>query len=228
MQLTEVQIQQLFAFTQAHHVKYYDVQIELVDHLASRIEEATAQNANLSFDDALQNVFKEFGIFGFGKIVQKKEEEMRKQYKRMAWREFKTYFTIPRIILTILITLITTYACNLIGSKLTYLFFMIIGFGTVLIQLIMDRNFKSKKPLLMLGSNKAYYYNPYNIIGINLLFNINTIIHTITGDKVNIYNYSFIVVPFMTVVSICILCGFSIGKRIKEKAIQQYPEAFAS
>jgi len=39
MKLTESQIEQLFTFTQKHYVDWYDVQTELVDHLANGIEE---------------------------------------------------------------------------------------------------------------------------------------------------------------------------------------------
>ena len=39
MQLTPAQIQKLYAFTIKHYVVHYDLQTELVDHLANGIEE---------------------------------------------------------------------------------------------------------------------------------------------------------------------------------------------
>ncbi|MDO5969467.1 hypothetical protein Q4Q35_06575 [Flavivirga aquimarina] len=36
--LTELQINKLYAFTKKRYVEWYDVQIELVDHLANGIE----------------------------------------------------------------------------------------------------------------------------------------------------------------------------------------------
>ena len=39
MKLTKEQIQQLYKFTRQHYVEYYDVQTELVDHLANDIEQ---------------------------------------------------------------------------------------------------------------------------------------------------------------------------------------------
>lgn len=38
MQLTKEQIQSLFTFTKQHFVEWYDLQCELVDHLANDIE----------------------------------------------------------------------------------------------------------------------------------------------------------------------------------------------
>ena len=39
MKLTETQIENLYKFTRQHYVYHYDVQTELVDHLANDIEE---------------------------------------------------------------------------------------------------------------------------------------------------------------------------------------------
>lgn len=42
------QIQQLYIFTQKHYVEWYDVQTELVDHLANGIENQWETNQNIS------------------------------------------------------------------------------------------------------------------------------------------------------------------------------------
>ncbi len=70
MKLTDFQIQQLYTFTQKHYVDWYDVQTELVDHLANGIETQLEENPNLSFDDALKLEFKKFGIMGFSSVVE--------------------------------------------------------------------------------------------------------------------------------------------------------------
>ena len=38
MKLTPQQIEQLYQFTRQHYVEWYDLQTELVDHLANSIE----------------------------------------------------------------------------------------------------------------------------------------------------------------------------------------------
>jgi len=65
MKLTPNQIQQLYKFTYQHYVEYYDVQTELVDHLANDIEQIWIEQPNLSFEQARDNSFKKFGVFGF-------------------------------------------------------------------------------------------------------------------------------------------------------------------
>lgn len=228
MQLTDEQIQQLFNFTEKHYVKYYDIQIELVDHLASRIEEETESNQDLSFDGALEKVYEGFGYNGFAGILQQKEKEMRKHYNSIIWKEFKTYFTIPRIILTILITLCTIYINALFGNRKTFLCFLIIIYSISLIQILKDRNFKKKngKPLLMLKANRIFNYSVGAFI-VNILNLVNFSIQLSIENK-KIYNYDYVMYPIIVILALFMICSFSINVRIKEKAIAQFPEAFAA
>lgn len=101
MTLNNNQIQQLYAFTQKHYVEWYDVQVELVDHLANGIEQQWQKNPKLTFEDALQMEFKKFGICGFGNVVAEKTKALNKHYWLQIWQYFKDYFTLPKILLTV-------------------------------------------------------------------------------------------------------------------------------
>lgn len=57
--ITQEENEQLFQFCRRHYVYHYDVQIELVDHLASAIEEQWEQNPELSFDEGLKKLVQE-------------------------------------------------------------------------------------------------------------------------------------------------------------------------
>ena len=72
MKLSNEHITQLFKFTRTHYVEWYDLQTELVDHLANDIETIWEENPNLTFDQAKRKAFKKFGIFGFGELIEKK------------------------------------------------------------------------------------------------------------------------------------------------------------
>lgn len=93
MKITSIQIEQLYTFTRQHYVEYYDLQTELVDHLANGIEQQWIENPALSFDDALHNEFKKFGIFGFSDVVDKRRWELEKKYHRLIWKHFLRFFT---------------------------------------------------------------------------------------------------------------------------------------
>lgn len=102
MKLTTKHIQQLYKFTRKHYVEHYDVQTELVDHLANDIEEFWQAQPDLSFIEARDKSFKKFGIFGFMDVIESKQKQMNKRYWKIIWRFAKEWFTIPKIIVTIL------------------------------------------------------------------------------------------------------------------------------
>jgi hypothetical protein len=55
--LNKEQVDHLFAFCNKHYVQHYDLQIELVDHLANAVEEKMAIDSQLSFEEALNKVY---------------------------------------------------------------------------------------------------------------------------------------------------------------------------
>ena len=69
MKISKEQIDRLYEFTRQHYVEYYDLQTELVDHLANSIESQWQENPKLTFEDALKIEFKKFGVFGFSDVV---------------------------------------------------------------------------------------------------------------------------------------------------------------
>ncbi len=107
MQISKEQINQLYTFTQKHYVEWYDLQTELVDHLANDIEQIWIENPNLSFIEARDKSFWKFGIFGFSDVVEKRQNALYKKYWLLMWKFFKEYFRLPKIILTLLLIVIT-------------------------------------------------------------------------------------------------------------------------
>ena len=110
MKLTETQIRNLFLFTEKKYVRYYDLQVELVDHLAIRIEEEMSANNKMSFEQALEKVYRDFGIFGFAKVVQEKEEQFVRMGRRLLLKELLHFFRWPEISLVAFIA--TTVAAH--------------------------------------------------------------------------------------------------------------------
>lgn len=114
MKIAQDHIQELYKFTRKHYVEHYDLQTELVDHLANGIEKQWQENPNLSFEDALQNEFKKFGAFGFMDVVEEKSAAMRKKYLKVVLSFFKEFFKFPKVLLTMcLVGLITIMLWNI-------------------------------------------------------------------------------------------------------------------
>jgi hypothetical protein len=99
--ITDKEIKELFAFVAHKRVRYKDVQIELVDHLATAIEENMLKDTSLTFSQALDNVYGSFGIFGFAKIVEQKERSMMQFWRRRIFSYVKRFYALPRIIGTL-------------------------------------------------------------------------------------------------------------------------------
>lgn len=106
--IKEEESQKLFRFCEEHDTKYYDLQIELVDHLASAIEEQWETNPELPFKDALKNTYKKFGVLGFFKIKEQKQKELRRKYNQLHYDFVKSFYSWPTILFTVL-TMMVVY-----------------------------------------------------------------------------------------------------------------------
>lgn len=109
MTLSAAQIERLYVFTRQHYVEYYDLQTELVDHLANAIEAQWETNPKLTFEEALQIEFKKFGVFGFMEVVDKRKGVLHRKYNKMVLSELKTFFSIPKIVGTFSCIAIVNY-----------------------------------------------------------------------------------------------------------------------
>lgn len=103
-QLTLEETEQLFIFCRKHYVYHYDVQLELVDHLASAIESQWKDDSELSFEKALRNTFRRFGITGFSRVKVETEKALRQKYNRLLWKYMLEFYRLPKIIMTLGIT----------------------------------------------------------------------------------------------------------------------------
>jgi hypothetical protein len=100
---TQEQISTLFAFCEKHLVHHYDVQVELVDHLANAIEDRMQADKDLSFEAALIEVYAGFGVMGFSQMVKNRVLTLERQYSKQRLRLILAYFTWPKIGLTALV-----------------------------------------------------------------------------------------------------------------------------
>ena len=101
MKINELQIENLYKFTRQHYVYHYDVQTELVDHLANDIERIWKETPKVSFEEARDTSFKKFGIFGFMDVIEAKQKQMHKRYWKIILRFAKEWFTLPKILITL-------------------------------------------------------------------------------------------------------------------------------
>lgn len=101
--IADTQLEELYKFTRKHFVEHYDVQTELVDHLANDIEQLWQEKPSLSFEQAIIISFKKFGVFGFLELVESSTKSMSKKYYKIMFSILKAFFRLPQILITLTI-----------------------------------------------------------------------------------------------------------------------------
>lgn len=103
---TPDQVEDLFEYCYFNSIQYYDLQIEVVDHLAEAIERIWETNPNMDFEYAIYLAGKQFGgELGFYNIRKEKENALRKKYRRILFNYILEFYKFPRIIFTVLISI---------------------------------------------------------------------------------------------------------------------------
>lgn len=233
MTLSQEQIKILFAFTEKKFVKWYDLQVELVDHLANKIEDAIDKKPTLTFDRALGNVYAEFGIFGFAEIVREREKALRKANNKLLWNEVKSQFTWPNLIRSLAILILIYSIVMFLGLKvmmivyaLGYVFDIILNYKNFYRWSISEKKSNSltkNKKLLILQTLPSFGLLPF----FYFQFILNHFIEVFDGDIIYSDNQKIFFVGFIFLGTIIFLASSNIAKTISRKAKTLYPEAFA-
>jgi len=228
--VTTEETQKLFDFCRRHFVYHYDLQAELVDHLASSMEEQWQKNPELLFDKALQKTFRKFGITGFSKIKEQKLKELGRKYNRLLWKYLLDYFRWPRIIVTLVFTLVLSTILKMTENDL-WIIAPYFGISTVFViyyyYKIFPRRFKiakiNDKKFLLLEQFKRVQYTsiffvqiPVQIINFRNILNISFL-----QNDIGVAVISFIII----LLSIAMLGElFYVPEKIKEHFREKFPE----
>lgn len=233
MALSKEQIQQLFSFTEKKFVRWYDLQAELVDHLANKIEAEMAADVSLTFERALGNVYAGFGIFGFAEIVREREKTLTKSNNKLMWNAVKAEFSWPNLIRSICILLIIYTIVFTLGLKAMLVIYVILYLTDIAIN---SKNFyhwrafepkKSgrgiKKNLLMLKTLPSFNLLPFFYFQFLLsqFYRVfDSSIHYSDAQKLFLTGFLFLG-------TILFLASSKISNSVLQKAKIMYPEAFA-
>jgi len=229
MKLTPEQIQQLYKFTRQHYVEHYDMQTELVDHLANDIEQIWQEKPTLSFEDARTISFKKFGVCGFMDVVAERQKALSKKYWKIIWSFAKNWFELPKIILTTFIFIVFLVICKTIYAKYILLAVLLIlclyvFYKSYFLNKTFKNNFKKNGKKWMLeemifktgmGSFLALPINFFNILNLThidkalILSNWIVLLYALI--------FTFLIIAFYVVIEV-------LPKKAEELLIEQYPE----
>lgn len=228
MKLTTEEIDQLYIFTRQHYVEWYDLQSELVDHLANAIEQEWEQNPNRTFDEILNKEFKKFGVFGFMDVVEEKQKFLNKKYTRLIWSYYREFFALPKIILTVALfiglhTIIQLFANPDIFATIVVSVLLISGFFTF------KKRYDFKKKANETGMKWLFEEIMLNRVTLLLfLLPSSTVINFFNTfkDKIEPSDWSLIVSEIVFVL-VCLLVFIQlrvVPKKVAEDLAKTYPE----
>ncbi|WP_421752591.1 hypothetical protein [Croceimicrobium sp.] len=101
--LSQEELIEIYDLCKRKDIRYLELRLELVDHIASRVEELWQEQPQLSFKEAFHKVYKSFGIFGLSKVAEEHEKVVTRRFWITVWKELKLWFKIPQVLLTLLI-----------------------------------------------------------------------------------------------------------------------------
>lgn len=101
-ELTKEEIEKVFEFYKIRNLRYYDLQIEVVDHFASTIEvNWETYPSEWSFEQKIASVYDDLGFKGFRSMMRGKSKMVFRNAYKSAFEYVKRAIKIPQIFLTI-------------------------------------------------------------------------------------------------------------------------------
>lgn len=220
--LTEEQIQALYRFCEKHFVYYYEVQVELVDHLANAIEEEMKQDTRLTFEMALDKVYARFGVMGFSTVVKEKTAQLDKSYRREYRKLILHQFHWPQVLIFLLVStlLYTVFNLDMNAGLILLSVIGLVGWVVGMVETISFSKFVKKSKKNFLG-----VYNYFQVLTTwlplyisletfvfaeNLDVTIHPVVMSLTG--------AFYVVLF--------IASGKLTRQNKERLVREFPEVF--
>ncbi len=225
--LSTEQIDKLFEFCERHFVRHYDLQVELVDHLANAIEEQMNAQPNISFEKALDIVYQSFGSTGFGRLISDKRIAAEKQGRRMFWKFFKEHLRWPKILLLLLIVAFA-YSLFKVDIILFRIFYIAALLGCQIIEIYTVFNFTrtisstGKKFLTAEFSRGSGFF----LFLLFLPLYLNIFDKDFPPTSHGAWNILFLSV-MVGILLVTTIADIQVLKILKNKLRREYPDAFA-
>jgi hypothetical protein len=227
--ITPEETEKLFNLCEKYGVFFYDVQIELVDHLASLIEEQWEKDPEISFQQGLKSAVLSFGKSNFTKFAREKEKEVNRKYNLLLWKYFIEFYKWPKLLITIIFTLGLLILLQISNHTKTVLLVysgLVLTFFMYYLILIFPKSRianKTGKLFLLVAKQSQNMYLIVFLLQIPIL--TNNIFKWLDIESINNFfvlaGISFLMV-FLTI--LLYANTFFLSKKISEHFKEQFPE----
>jgi hypothetical protein len=147
--LTVEQIEYVFNYIASKDIKWYELQLELTDHMVSRMEEFWAKDPELTFHQVKQYAENEFGRDGFKKIEEERTQILQKEFNRSQRKIIGEYLKFPKIIASILAVILVYEGSFYFDDIITYIrilsFVLLLSSVELLLNLYSKRKINGKR-----------------------------------------------------------------------------------
>jgi len=223
VKLTKKQITYIDDYLKHHQVKYWDIRIELLDHIVTKTE--VLMTEGLSFDKALEEVHVGFGnrlkllrntgveysIFtngdGYKGYIKSKSKETNKKHRKYIFKEIKTVFSsIKHLCFFLLYVALMHTLRDVFDEKYFYkIFAFTLLYPIVLVLYIHFKQYRAFKFERSINVDFASFNSGFTLLNIQIVNFVKPIdaASFFTTDQ-----YTFILLIVNVIVMLFTYCGF--------------------
>lgn len=150
MKLTAKQISEIDSYINTFNIDYYELKQEFLDHMVCSVE-AILDQKQIDLKEAIIEAKLDFQPLGFRGIMEERQAELRKQYKKEHWNSIKDFFKFPQVVGTISLFISFYIVLGLFLNALKVgNILIIIGFGFMFFEFIKLYKLRKKEKQLLL------------------------------------------------------------------------------
>ena len=217
MKLTEEQITYIENYIKSFDIKYYEVYMEILDHMILSVEAILEENKEITFEDAvLKAKVDGFGKKGFRGMMDEKLKLAQNQARKQNNKMIKEYFTFPKVVMTVAVFVgFFLFLMLFDDPRKSYVFSSATVFFIGLFQYFYFNKFLKIKKLYIL---KAQMIN----VGFSLFFSVFQLSNSILvlGKETIDFNHVLMRL-FMTFVFTFSLISLLVYIEIRKKTIEE-------
>ena len=192
MKLTTEQIEYVSNYVKSFDIKYYELQVELTDHMVISMEEIWEKDPELTFHQVKQYASSKFvGDSSFKSIEEERKRILQKEYNRNQRKMIAEFLKFPKIIGSILLGFLAYQGYFLFEEPIKYLLvlFALLWLFAVpgCYQLIKNRKIQGKRFLAI----------NYSLTLTSLIIFFNIGMNLSSGFKEEIQQNHLLVIPFI-------------------------------
>lgn len=197
MQLTNQQIEYIKNYIIRCDTLYYEVYLEILDHIILSVEAILEKEETISFENAVVMAKEEaFGIIGFKRMMTEKVKAINRKNRRSFNLQIKSYFDFPKSMITITVFLIYFILLSIqdkprVFHTITLTAIFVVG----ALQLLPFRKLVKREGLFILKTQSIFLYFNLLMVGIHI-HNAFAIIGKEVIDFHNVFMRIFMAITF--------------------------------